>query len=412
MHITYVKNNIIDPFEKNSLNKNDGILNLFFIGIIFLYVLLYPPFRSSSIPALITFRITIEALVLICLLIKIQLVTPGKFQIHLLFAIILVIFFGIISPEAIRSVLSFLNKLLFLFLLTKAFQLDYKLMDLFRKTWIFIWFLISFSAIIALIGHGTGFLSFSKNLFFQGTNYYDFNPLVGSVNYRTIGPFKIARYVGWMYEHGMLSYYFALNIVLSEIIYKKETGKNWFRSINLIGGLLTLSASFYFFIFFYFIFQILNKKLKLIIYFIVPIIIYSAIFVYQNPGMFLFISMSDRVWRIEAAMNILSKMNLIELSFGMGVLEAQTLAGGGLGVGFLSMLIGRGMFLAIFYIFLIIKYTKYNTTLMVLNLYYSLIFNDLILNPVSVLIIVLGYLSFNNKYFQLDQKLNNIAISR
>ena len=128
--------------------------------------------------------------------------------------------------------------------------------------------------------------------------------------------------------------------------------------------------------------------------------------------MFLFISMSDRVWRIEAAMNILSKMNLIELSFGMGVLEAQTLAGGGLGVGFLSMLIGRGMFLAIFYIFLIIKYTKYNTTLMVLNLYYSLIFNDLILNPVSVLIIVLGYLSFNNKYFQLDQKLNNIAISR
>ena len=133
-------------------------------------------------------------------------------------------------------------------------------MDLFRKTWIFIWFLISFSAIIALIGHGTGFLSFSKNLFFQGTNYYDFNPLVGSVNYRTIGPFKIARYVGWMYEHGMLSYYFALNIVLSEIIYKKETGKNWFRSINLIGGLLTLSASFYFFIFFYFIFQILNKN--------------------------------------------------------------------------------------------------------------------------------------------------------
>ena len=96
------------------------MLDLFFIGVIFLYVLLYPPFRSASIPALINFRVTIEALVLICLLIKIQLVTPGEVQVHLLLAVILVIFFGIISPEAIRNVLSFLNKLLFLFLLTKV----------------------------------------------------------------------------------------------------------------------------------------------------------------------------------------------------------------------------------------------------------------------------------------------------
>ena len=405
-------NSIINPFEKSSLKNNPGLLDLFFIGVIFLYVFSYPPFRSSSIIAYANFRITLEALVLIYLLIKTQMVIPGEFQVHLLLSVILVVYFGIISPEPIRNVLSFLNKLLFLFLLIKVFEHDYKLMDLFRKIWIFLGFLISFSAIIALIGHQTGWLPFSKGVMILDQYYHDSNPLFGSINYRIIGPYKIARVVGWMHEHGDLAYYFALNFILSETIYIKKSGYKWFMLINLIGGLLTFSVAFYLFILFYFILKIFNKKLKLIIYFISPIIIYYAIYFYQNPDLFLYTSMSDRVWRIEGAIDLLSKMNLIEKFFGMGTMQTILEVGGGVTVGFLNMFLGRGILLAIFYVFIIIKYTRYNTTLMAFVFYYSLISGQLFLNPVSLLITVLGYQSFKNQHFDPKPQLNKLAISK
>ena len=76
---------------------------------------------------------------------------------------------------------------------------------------------------------------------------------------------------------------------------------------------------------------------------IIPFIIYFAIYFYQNPELFLFTSMLDRVWRVEGAINILLKMNLMEIIFGMGTFQSRAAMEGGFTIGVLGMLLGRGL---------------------------------------------------------------------
>jgi len=409
LHLNSLNFNNIRTYTLQTSNikkYNIKYLNIISISLILFYVFIYPPFRISSIPVFIPLRLTIETLVLIYLVTKTQLVTPGKLQVNLLLAVIMVLLFGIFGAEPIRYVLSFLNKLLFFFLLIKVFQDDYKLMVSIRKAWVYIWFLISFSAIVALIGNLSGLLSFYKYDFYD-SYAYQFNPFVGSIKFRGLFNYKLQQYVGWVFESGQLAYYFGINIILSKIIYKKKAGYNWFGFVNMIGGLITFSVSFYLFFIFYFIFLVFNKiKMKWLFYStIIPFIIYYAIYFYQNPELFLFTSMLDRVWRVEGAINILLKMNLMELIFGMGTFQSRAAMGGGFTVGVLGMLLGRGLLLTVFYIFLMIKYTKYNNTLLVYTVYYNLIFGGMFLYPVSFLITVLGYWSDNHEYFLKDNHL-------
>jgi len=373
--------------------------------MIFLYVFFYPPFRPVDIPLFIPLRLTIETLVLMYLLTKNQLVNSGKIQVNLLWAVLLMLLFGMISPEPIRNVLSFFNKLLFLILLGKVFQVDYKLMVSLRRVWIYIWFFISFSAIIAIIGDLTGLVPFYYYNFGDDTYSYYFFPLIGSITYRGFFNYSFPQYVGWMYEHGMLSYYFSLNVILSNIIYKKSNKFNWFGLVNFIGGLLTFSITYYLFFFFYFIFTILKKiKIKWLFYFIIPLIINYAIYFYQNPEMMIYTSLSDRVWRVDEAVNMLLNMNTKEIIFGVG--KTQTHSGipgivamhGGQTVGITGMLLRRGLLLTVFCYFLMFKYTNYNKTLLTFIFYYSFAFSNIFFNPVSLLILVLGYWSYNYEH--------------
>ncbi|SVC07363.1 uncharacterized protein METZ01_LOCUS260217, partial [marine metagenome] len=254
----YIKVNNSSKYNLNYgslLNYNIEYINIIFIGLILLYVFFYPPFRVSSTPAYVPYRLTIEALVLICLLIKNQLINLGKIQVNLLWAVVLVILFGMFGSEALRNILSFFNKLLFFLLLIKVFQDDHKLMVAIKKAWIFIWFIISFSAVIAIAGYSIGLIPFYN--YDYGEYSYKFFPLIGSIQYRQFGNYALQQYTGWAFEPAQLAYYFSLNVILAETIYNKNTGYKWFRLMNLIGGLLTFSASFYLFFLLYFIFLLL-----------------------------------------------------------------------------------------------------------------------------------------------------------
>ncbi len=168
-----INNNSTYTLQNGSINNyNIKYLNIISISLILFYVFIYPPFRISSIPVFIPLRLTIETLVLIYLVTKTQLVTPGKLQVNLLLAVIMVLLFGIFGAEPIRYVLSFLNKLLFFILLIKVFQDDYKLMVSIRKAWVYIWFLISFSAIVAVI-----VLAEFGGVFIEGTAESSATPL-------------------------------------------------------------------------------------------------------------------------------------------------------------------------------------------------------------------------------------------
>jgi len=382
-------------------------MKIVFIGLIFSYIFFYPPFRGSSIPVFIPFRLTIETLILIYLLTRTQGVSFGKIQVNLLLAVFFVFLFGVFSFEHTRHLLSFFNKLLFFILLIKVLQDDYKLMVSIRKVWIIIWYLLSFSAIIGIIGFSTGLLPFYSYEYYNPTKTiimysYDFNPLIGGIKPRSVGPFLLQQYVGWTFEAGQLAYYFGINFILSGLIYNKQVRYNWFKLINFISGLLTFSLSFYLFFFIYFIIEVLKKiQMKWLFYFIIPFIIYYFIYFYINPENLLYTSMLDRVWRVDSAMNILSKMNIMELLFGLGSSQVHELmGGGGITVSVLSLILGRGLLLTIFYLSLIIKYSKYNYTLLSFIIYYSFIFGDMIFYPITLLIIVIGYQSFNYEYIK------------
>ena len=410
-----INNNSTYTLQNGSINNyNIKYLNIISISLILFYVFIYPPFRISSIPAFIPLRITIETLVLIYLLTKTQLVDRGKIQVNLLLAVLIVLLFGIFSPENIRNVLSFLNKVMFFFLLIKVFQDNYKLMVSIRSMWIYIWYFISFSAIIGTIGILTGLIPSYFYQFYDSYTYY-YNPLIGSIKYKGFFSYIFPQFVGWVFEPGQLAYYFSLNVILSNIIYNKKARYNWFGLVNMIGGLLTFSFSFYLFFSLYFIFYVLKKiKMKWLFYFfIIPLILYYAIYFYQNPEKLLYTSMTDRVWRIVGGLNTLSKMNLMEIIFGMGTFQSRAAMGGGFAVAVFEILLGRGLLVLFLYLYILIKYNKYNFLLFGFVLYYSLIFGYMFFYPISLLIIALGYLSNNHESFLKDYHLTRkLSISR
>ena len=369
-------------------NHNLGLFNISFICFLYLYIILYPPFRGSAILELVVFRLISETLLLIILLIKSQFVGPGKIQVNLLWAGLVVIIFGIFSPENFRNVFSFLNKILFFFLLLKVLKDDYKSMITVRKIWIYLWYFISFSAIVALIGNLSGVLSFYQYDYYNSYSY-QFYPLVGSIKYRGFFNYNLQQYVGWMFEPGHLAYYFGLNTLLSDLINQNKNQRfNWFKIFNMIGGLLTFSFSFYLFFALYSIFILFEKiKIKFALYLFIPVIIYS---IFSNTDLINYTSMDDRIWRIEDAIIILSKMNIMEMIFGMGTYQSRAAMEGGFTVGFLGMFIGRGLLVTLIYFFIIINYNRYNYTLLIFILYYSLIFGDMVFYPLSLILTVLG----------------------
>ena len=393
--------------SRGKANFNPIIFDFLFIGIIYLYIFFYPPFRSSSVPDIlfIFFRIFLEFLVLAYLLYKNQIINPGKINIFLVLAFILSFIFGYFSPEALRNTISFFNKLLFLFLFVNFLEHNYRLLLLYKKGWIFTWYFFSLSAVIAIIGKNLNILSFSQYLFYEAY-MYDYNPLVGSITYRGIGGFKIARYVGWMFEHGFIAYYFAINVIVATTISKSTNKYNWFKILNYIGGLLTFSVSFYLYFFFNYLFSFFNKRSKVLIYILILGLLYLSYFIYKNPNseFLMFSSLLDRIWRLDGSLNILFNMNIMEIFVGIGTFQARSELGGGIPIGILSMLIGRGLLISIFYLFLIVKLTSHNKNLMIFTLYYSLIFGEIFLNPITILITSIIYIY--SKYESLEFEIN------
>jgi hypothetical protein len=383
------------------------IFDFLFIGIFYLYIFFYPPFRSSSLPEFffIFIRILLEFLVLSYLVYKNQVNNPGKINILLALAFILTSIFGYFSPEVLRNSISFFNKILFLFLFVNFLQHNYRLLLLYKKGWIFIWYFFSLAAIIAIIGKNLNLLSFSQYLYYD-SYMYDYNPLVGSISYRGIGGYKIARYVGWMFEHGFLAYYFAINVIIATTISKSTKKYNSFKILNYIGGLLTFSVSFYLYFFISHIFSFFNKRFKVIIYVLIFTLLYLGYYIYKNPQseFLLFTSLLDRIWRLDGSINILFNMNIMEILVGIGTFQARAELGGGIPIGVLSMLIGRGLLISMFYLFLIVKFTSHNKNLMIFTLYYSLIFGEIFLNPITIFITSIIYIY--SKYESLKFEIN------
>lgn len=373
-------------------------------AVFFIYVWLYPPFIFTPLvdPAI---RLVMEGGVLLSLASICLYHRPGKIPKVLLMAVALTLLYGMFNQENIRHLLSFFNKLFFIILLVKALERNYQLTSLIKGLWVFMWCLLAISAIIGSVGFATGLISFSKSDLFFVHERYIFNPVFGQA-YRiglpaVLGP-NFFRYVGWLVEPGDLGFFFGINIFLSTDIFINSHRARYFRWLNVIAGLLTFSMAFYFFIIPYFFYaKCLSGKViptKVVLWMIVlsiAIIGYATIDL-QKALLPVAPSLPTRTLNLQKTLESLPGLDLKSLVFGMGVEPYCNLEDASHG-GMFRLLLGLGLLVFTFFVFLMYKYTKNNFVFFLFIFYYSIFFN-ILWNPLLFLGVALGYAySFHKK---------------
>jgi hypothetical protein len=384
---------IISPHNLKAIDiRGIGSFSNFSALIAFIYVCLYPPFISNGLFNPV-YRLVLETLVLVCLLAYSLWKTKGKIQVNLLYGTILLVTLLLFNKDNPKNTISFFNKLIFFILLCHTFDLNYRFYETLRRLWILLFFYCSIAACLAFLVSTSGFLPLRP---FDGILSYNYlnHPLLGNVIPKSVGGITLPRFTGWFKEPGFIAAYFGINLYLADYIVKRKWSR-LFRRLNLLGGILTLSFSFYAIIFGFFLYNRGVPKIFKNKFFITLIIIalFSLVYyVWQNPHLVSFSSFVARAWRYEEAYEIAKKMDVIEIIVGMGVLPFYEALGGGGASGILDIVFSRGLLVTAFVIHMIYRKTVFQLRLFVFIVLYSLFF-DLFAFPLLYLGLALGYRS-------------------
>jgi len=373
--------------NSNPLLENPKVSSLLLTGLIFLYTFLYPPFLSDT-RVDIVFRLTTETFVLLILSLTVLLKIHNKIMMPLLMAIMFMFLYWLFSLDESRNVLSFFNKIVFFILLLNAIHKNYRLNTYLKKMWIFVWIYFSISAIIAGIGFVTGIIPFS------------------------------------MWETGMCEpsipgFFFGANIFIAQNLFIKQHRARYFKWINAIAGVLTFSVTFYLFFIGYLLCQhVYPKRLKtktiisLLILLSLPLVWYILLYMFEQSEIFKYTSLSDRTWRYHNAWEVFTEMHIFHKLFGFGIIPLFREVGGGVASGLLGLLLGRGLLIFCFLMYLIFRHTKYHTGFLIYILFYSLTF-DFFSYPLFFLGLVLGYESHFQRqllpHMYIHPKKSNLA---
>lgn len=380
--------------NSNRLLTTSKSLSLLLTGLIFLYTFLYPPFLSGD-RVDVVFRLTTETFVLLILLLTMLLKIHNKTMMFLLMAIILMFLYLQFSLDESRNVLSFFNKIIFFILLLSTIHENYKLNTYLKKMWIFVWIYFSISAIIAVVGFGTGIIPFS--MWGTGKHLYYFNPLVGTIMTKNVDIVVLPRYVGWMCVPSTPAFFFGANIFIAQNLFIKQHRARYFKWINAIAGILTFSTTFYLFFIGYLLYQYVYPKvlktktiILLLILLSLPLVWYILLYMFEQPEVFKYTSLGDRTWRYQNAWEVFTEMHIYHKLFGFGVIPLTLEAGGAMTSGLLNLLLGRGSLMFCFLMYLIFRHAKYHTGFLIYILFCSLAY-DLFSYPLFFLGLVLGY---------------------
>ena len=379
-------------------------------SLLFLYIFIYPP-SVFSIFIETSHRLIVETLTLIILVFYAQLKRCCSVPKDLVLLVVLVLFYWILSLDATTQVLSFFNKFIFFIFFGKVIHQDQRIFVLLRKFWVFIWFILAISAILACINFILKILPYSP-LKFSGY-MYQCNPLLGLVLPKNIvGFFVLPRYSGWFIEPGFLGFFFGANVFMANNLFLNGNKLRWFKRTNVIAGFLTFSVAFFVIFVSCYLYQIVHKKkimpkaiIHLLFLLFLPLMIYLVVYIFKNPDFMPHTSLIDRIWRFEGSWKIAINMNIKQMIFGLGIIPFQTALGGGSGSGLMDILLGRGLLLFSFVVSLVFRYTRHNFTLFLFIILYSLAFGFLWC-PLFLFVVVLGYESYLYHNHQFLHRVN------
>lgn len=253
------------------------------------------------------------------------------------------------------SLILFLSYLLYV-LIYSNFVFYTSLLDNYIK----IIYLILFSVII----------NFLFNLFFSSANFltsyfpnnfsYDYSASVFGLSIKkVILGINISRNFWFFIEPVYTAPFYLINIFLIGPLIQFKN--KWFIRLNVISGLL--SFSYLFFIGYAILYLLKNKPYYLsFILSIISILIVYLNFDFEGASLVTSSSSSDRLLRMDLALEVLSKFSLSKLLLGSGYLFSQSLEMG-VSAGIFSSFIEGGLIGMIIPFILCLIYTNFNKLL-------------------------------------------------
>jgi hypothetical protein len=376
----------------NSLLKKENIqpqyaatlsLGVFVAWMLFVYALSYRPFITEAyLPPLA--RISIEGFIL-----SILLAINLKYN-YMKWAIWCIPFFIISASTILLELDTFLklafsfNKMLFLVLAIGLFCGNRSILDTCVKLWVKLWSFLAIMAILAFAGYFVGIIHFSPMNFSESLGYdpgrlhFLHNFIFGNLSPRTAFGMHVGRVSGYMFEPGLLAFFFGFNILVAKKLIANQKSARNFIWLNLIAGLTTISYTFIFFMGVYFLGKQLIgvAKMSAISILLLPLAVFFVFYgidlniLEQTSG-------SARIAGFLLSWRIAEDNTWLTFLLGNGVGISKELYGSGIDSAWVGLFIERGIIILIFMLSLLYKLTKENLWLMFYVFCYYFAFNTL-----------------------------------
>ncbi len=350
------------------------------------FVAIYPPFLATTFETEYkTIRLLFEGFILFSLSVYLSKRDAEVFVILLVVGFLYMMNWGI-STEKIENVLSHFNKFVFLLLIISALRRRNDLALLARNIWIVFW---GYCSIAGMIGFVLMTTSVVNPTLIVGTEegwgryfYYNY-PFIGNFTLRSTDLFYVPRYTGFLFESGMLSFFFGFNMVAAKHLVPDVKKCRLFFRANMIAGLLTVSFAFIIFLALFFILRtrmvarvVSNKAILIAGIIVLLIITISTISIPDNTYELLpYSSTDDRLWRYALSIEFLKAQSLGALVFGVGLFPFHEAIGGGASAGLIDVLASRGVILLGVWLYVLYMKSKHVPGLFAFILLYSLAFD-------------------------------------
>lgn len=352
-------------FKKILIDKSFQNIISFFVII---SPLLYTPFAFG---AFINDFVRISFFILVIMILFLNLFLNHfifKLKHLFLFTLLLVYLISSIfvnnSSEIIQTALGYFLILTFSLLLFINVVIDKKLFTKLISKYIIFFKIVTISIII----------NFFSNLLFPSINiltpyfdkYFKYNynasPFGLSIS-KIILNFQLSRNFFFFIEPIFAAPFFLINIFIISPVIKSQ--RNLFLYLNLTAGLLT--SSYLFFLGLFLIF--LNKKFPKLIILLIPILItlVSIIPLDLDNSIIASSSSSDRLLRIQIAIDLISSLSYKQLINGIGYSFTKDLEKG-ISAGLFSSFIEGGLIGLFIPFFLALAYIKNNKSLLIILL--------------------------------------------
>jgi hypothetical protein len=382
---------------------------LFIAGLLIFYTVFSRPLIFHEyIPY--TFKILIELTPLVLLFF---LKKENFFSLSLLLMLSLFLFtLNFFANEtSFQLAFSTFLKINFFIILLFLFFNNLELKKNIRRLYVNFWFVVAILTILSSI-----FYQADKSFFYPfnleiGKNGYEYmqNFLLGNIRIISSENFSLFKPSWYFYEYGVISGFFTLNFVGSDLLINNKKKSNRFKIANLFAGLATLSITFYIFLFLLLMTNIFRKKSIALVSFVALCIILSF-FCYHFDLIDNFFnnvtSLKDRFLRLDIFIDVVKNHPIRTLFIGNG-LELQRLGyDRGLSSGWLVFIAERGFIYSLLFFAFLAYLLRRNITIFFAVIYLNLSFDFFLYPLFSLMLALFIHNEANNILYKNSYQLN------